>query len=506
MDSFSDNKRKSLGEIEQMRGKCGILTVCLIDPLSQLINKISGLKEDDINAVGFYYEAELHGTNKCTVILFNTYDNDPIPWLRLGYTMDSLLLSPFVKKIIYYPLITSDKEIKQNSLLKKDVIPNKIGITKNLDEAFRINVVQTISMNAKAIHDKNLSYTTLLLKIAGITGDQLSYNIITGYSLVNKVMLNLMGIDKIDLNKISSSIIPCPLVKKPLSIIPSKDTSNNQLHHDIEYIIEDSRREITKLIAIFVDLFTSHEQFRINIINYKIPSQNPIANNSSPFFKNLMNQELELISHIIGGLENGFISNKVITEIIHNITKERFNLGDCQQLPICINPSPTVQITNDDIMCTFQQSKNFTINSIKSKYNTDALKNLGDYISHLMDSFNNKDVMTINLGGIVEMYNNIVAETDLPKIISSGNDTPNIKSKSAIVTLSDSTILNIPVRDSREALAIPMYNSNLTHLTEYQLMDILIYIDSLRSSDGSYDTRFSNLQNEITHEIANRKK
>src|SRR5437773_1781819 len=97
---------KNNSKFTHIHGRCGILTACLIDPLSLLISKISGLQENEVNSVGFYYESDLHGTIVHSVLLFNIYDNDPIPWLRVSYTMDLLLASPFVTKITYYPLFS----------------------------------------------------------------------------------------------------------------------------------------------------------------------------------------------------------------------------------------------------------------------------------------------------------------------------------------------------------------------------------------------------------------
>ncbi|CAH6420855.1 Hypothetical protein HVR_LOCUS1307 [uncultured virus] len=534
----------------RMHGRCGILTACLVDPLSQLINKICGLREDDVNSVGFYYEAELHGMSKCTVILFNIYDNDPIPWLRLGYTMDLLLSSPFVTKITYYPLITSDNETQHGSLLTRDMISKRSAalseqtpkgskkqiVPRRLEETFRITVIQTISMNAKAVHDKNTSYTALLLKIAGITGeeaDRLSGLIITGYSLVNKVLLTLMGVDKADLNKISSSIIPCPLIRKPVSIVAPKDKTGDD---DVRYIIEDSRREITKLVAVFVDLFTTHDEFRANILASRSNKQiNPTTRSELRFDPNnfnslnkLMNHEFELVSHITGGLQNGLVSNQIVTEIIHDLMNERFNLGNYQQLPVCCNPKSSVQVSSESVMCTFQQSTNLVSQQIGknivrnglSMDNLMSLRDLGEYLSHIAESFNDKDVLTINLGGIIETYNNAVKGTNISEISLPRLGTPNTLSRSAIVTIpgnsgvslsennkeSSGTMLNVPITDSSQVIAVPMYNSNLTVLTEAQLIDILVYIDSLRSSDGTFDTRFVNLQNEITRELAQRKR
>jgi len=497
-------------DIDKIYEGCGIITSHLIDPLSQFISKIMGLNEDDPNSIGFYYEAELHGIIKSTVLLFNIYDNDPIPWLRLGYTMDLLLSSPFVTRITFYPLVTNSSDSSSSLLSRATMSTTQNSHSKKLEELFRTAVVETISINAKAIHDKNISYTSLLFKVVGITGedaDRLTNNLITGYSLVNKVLLTLMGIKHTDLNKISSSIIPCPLLKRPISIISPHENSVSS-ESDIKYVVEESRREITKLVAVFIDLFTTHDLFRSNILT--IRSINTDKNSNRLInLDNLFIHENELVSHIVGGLQNGIISNVTLNEIIRNLNNERFTLGNYQSLPISTNPNKNVKILSEPAMCTFQQSS--------SHINPDPLRDLGIYINHIIDSFENPESLIINLGTLIVAYNNAIAGTNLPKItiphseLSSGGTV----SRQVILTLPrDSNSLEINpelisghiINNEKETLSIPMYNANLTLLSESQLIDILVYIDSLRDSDGTGDTRFANLQNEITHEIASRRK
>jgi hypothetical protein len=491
--------KESLSMYSDVHGKCGIITACITDPLSQLVSKIMGLRENEVNSVGFYYESELHGINECRVILFNIYDNDPIPWLRLGYTMNLLLASPFVNKITYYPIVTSS-DYNQSSLLSRSSMKSK-PFNKKLEETFKAIVVQTIGINAKAIHDKNVSYTAMLLKSAGITGedaDRLVNSIITGYSLVNKILLTLMGIENADLNKISSSIVPCPLLRQPISITAPREINED---NDIKYIIEESRREITKLAAIFVDLFTTHQEFRSNIISKsfgKFDNNKALSNN---LLEGLFMKESDLVTHLVGGLQNGIISTATINDTIRNLNIERFNLGNYQQLPITNTTKSNVQISDDTLMCTFQVPNNSP--------NINPLRDLGEYIQYITDSFNSPEPLTINWGGIIATYNNIIKDvsgSSLKKIVIPNVDMCTM-SRNAVITIPGNCNSDgIVVPSSNSNLMIPMFGSNLTILTETQLMDILVYLDSLRTSDGTGDTRFASLQNEVTQELSLRAK
>lgn len=477
-------------DIARLHGRCGILTACLCDPLSQLINKIIGLNEEDPNAVGFYYESEIHGVSKYTIILFNIYDNNPVPWLRLEYTIDLLLSSPFVIKITFHPLVTdqSDSSSSITMTRKSDMRP-----MDKLEEMFRVIVIETISANATNIRDKNVSYTTLLMKAVGVTNDEtniLASKLITGYNLVNRVLLALMNIRETDSVKITTSIVPCPLLKKSSTInvkeIASKEIASEE---EMKFVIEETRREITKLAAIFVDLYTSHEIFRSNALSMRTNGKSSIN------LENLFTREAELVSHIIGSLQNGTLDNATLNEIIRDLANERFSLGNYQNIPISTEPASTVQITNDNMLCTFQHSS--------AQISTDPLRNLGIYLSHIADSFDSSEVLTIDLGQIITTYNNVIHDTDLNEI--------QIPHLGGLHTISRGAVITLPnhkaIKKTKLPISIPvaMYEGNLVSLTEAQLIDILVYIDSLRDSDGVGDTRFANLQNEITHELAHRR-
>ena len=460
--------------------RCGIITAHLIDPLSELINTIIHIPNDSPNAIGFYYES-----NKIvTTALFNIYDNHPVSWMKMGSTMDMLLASPYLDKISYYPLILDNTEASKAILTK----PFERKNMNKLEEKFRALVIETIGKNASSIQDKNTIYTHLLLKYANISGYDL--NPITGYSLVNKVLMGLMGITSED--KINTSIISCPLIKTLKSIVinkaeyPSDIEANNYIH--------ECRKEITTIAAIFVDLFTTNNSFRTKILSKNNGFNHPLLN-LSPLFA----RETELLSYITSSLQKGEINNNMLNDIILDLGKERFTLGNYQVLPQSIQPQPILEVSTEVLSCTFQQEDILP--------ETNPLIELGTYISHIADSFARSEILTINLGGIIASYNKLIASTNLSKIKVPHIGGTNTISRTGIITIpgeSDFDHLIVPI-DSKH-IAIPMYNIDMKPLSDAQLMDILIYIDSLRTSDGTGNTRYINIQNEITHELALRRK
>ena len=475
-------------------GLYGIIALCLVDPLSQLISKISRLPPDDVNAVGFYYPCDpspitpVHESSEQVnrrVILFNTYDNGPVSWVGSEYTLESLLSSPFVSKITYYSL--SDNIKKKAFLLTRESLSSPSNI-KVSEAAFRSAVVEVISANTASPQDKNLSYTSLLLKAAGIQGSGLESLPLTGYTLVNRVLLSLMKTSKLDIDNISEGIIPCRLLKRPISLRPSV---SNEV--DVRDMIKESGRDITRLVTVFVDLFTSHPQFRHNVLN--VLSGNP-EYHTSPSLSDLFAHETTLVSYIVGAFENGTVNNKTLNEIIHNLMRERFNLGNYQQLPFSSRAREVVSISDIDATCTFSQPL--------SSYATDPLRDLGNHIKQIVDTFGTPDVLTIDLFHIISAYNNAIRGTTLsPILIPEDNLKSHTMSRSAVVTMpGDPAVMDC----LNKITGITMYNGDLTSLADGLLLDILVYIDSLRCSDGSSDSRFASLQNEVTHELARRRR
>lgn len=489
MSIINDTTSNSINDSsinEDTYGKCGILTACLTDPLSKLVSKIYGLSPDEVNSVGVYYEAELHGTIKCNVLLFNIYDNDPIPWLRLGYSMDLLISSPFVNKILFYPLTSL---YQNNSVLSRSNISSKQTYNK-LEERFRTAVVQILSYNSKITRDKNINYTALLLKGLGVTGrqyDNIINSTVTGYTLVNKALLMLMGVNKVNPGKISSSIIHCPLFRTPICITSFQE-KNKDL--DVQYIIEECRREITTLAAVFVDLYTSNKDFRNSIITTGF--KKTIVDDD---ISELLSRELEFAAYVTGGIQNGVLSTISINEIIEDINKERSKLGSNDNLPLLLSYQSNVKVTDKLLMCSF--------NTDNEAANGGGMKNLGAYIQHIADSFQNDEVLNINIGTLISAYNNAIKGSKLTKV--------KLPDKMEAATLSKTAVVTIPGNDDSvdlsmndKHIAIPMYGANLTVLTQGQLMDILLYLDSLKSNDGEDNNKYANLQNDITYELARR--
>lgn len=465
-------------QIPDLYGSYGIIVACLTDPLSLFINKIMGKRPDDTNAVGVYYTTKLSGI---TVNLFSAYDNEPVPWIKLGISMKNLLESPFVTHVTYYPGTTTESAIFS---------PRKVrAIPSGLEAKFRTVVISELEMNSKVVCDKELVYTLMWLRAAGIINDELEElhaKTLTGYSVVNKILLTLMG-DK-ETGNTQYKLVHCPFLGKPHTIQAPIESTDADI---IQEVIGQSEEEIKILAAIFIDLFISHQEFRTSVVN-STPSGPDITH-----MKTVFAREMDLVNHVVGALEAGSFSNSELNEIITQLNRARYRSGEHQGLPFSAHPASTVHVNNDEVMFTFHHTP--------SVNNNDPLKDLGTYIGHIAESFHDPHTLVVNLGGLITAYNQIIEGMDLDPISMPRNGNDCTLSRSAIITVPGNTdgILSIPT--DQKSIGLSIYDPDLSYLTDRQLQDVLVYIDSLRDTSGTYDTRFSNLQNEIVMEVARRR-
>ncbi len=435
--------------------QCGILTACLVDPVSQIINKVIGLQKDDSNCVGFYYKTE---QSTCLVTLFNIYDNNLVPWLSRDYNMNLFLTSPYVSNIIFYPLILNHDNSSKLLLSRSSLSHTSKVLTIDI---FRSLVSETINSNIPC--DKKSSYSSLLLN---------NYTI-TGYTIVNKVLSKLMG--QYNENNYSN-IIPSPFLKKSVSMMLSNTNRPDQ------NVTEIMRKELGKFAEIFIDLFITRTEFRSEILSkYTNKSSNTICK-----LDNLFDIERELVTYIVSGFKTGIISTYNLNQIINNLVQERFVLNNYHQVPLIFGSKETVKIVPENIQSTLET----TIEKPNS------LKSMGDYLASLVDSFNNSETTVVNLETLVSLYNDIVKDDKYLRGIDNGGVT---KSKQGIV-------INSGTSDDikSDMLPVSMYNSNISLMEKEKLLDMVVYIDSLRDTDGIRNMKYDNLQNEIMHELSMR--
>ena len=257
-----------------MDSRFGIITVRLTDPLSIIIDQLLSIKEEEPNAVGFYFTIN----NSKNIALFNSYDGQLVKWISDQYTLTKIIASPFVTKIKCYPLIeTSSLIINDNTLLEKRFI----DIVQGLIIAAKFSISMSdfsfiFSARSDCLINKVLSY---------LTGEKPEHftdcSLIKNYSSYNKkLLLNyneeyITDICQNEIDKLKEYLLNhCDNRKMiDLSVFPSsKITSNHliNLHYYLSQIIKCNNRETQELafkniVALFNDIVTETDIPQITI-------------------------------------------------------------------------------------------------------------------------------------------------------------------------------------------------------------------------------------------------
>lgn len=276
-------------------GRAGIITANLCDPLSELLSRILSPDKTSPNAVGFYYETTIHDTLKCYTSLFNVYDNDAVPWMRMGMTLDRLASSPWVTELHFYPL--------------------KLHSKHKLEDKFRLICTETLSTNASNILEKNVVFTYMLMQALKL---KMPYDIqpITGYDIVNNILCKTQDIPCVQL---ATRIMHTAVVHDVICVY----LNNPITESDHKHIINETQREFVEFASVCIDLYTVHQEFRTAITHIHTAS-----------ITHLLDAEVQLISNIVTGIHNGCISNSTLNSDIQRLTRERSALGQDSNLPL----------------------------------------------------------------------------------------------------------------------------------------------------------------------------
>jgi len=524
-------------DFKDLYKRAGIIRAVLIDPLSLLINKILGLEDSAINAIGYYYDEKYNGKTKCKVLLYNIYDNEIVTWMKRGYTMDLLIVSPFVNKIIFQPL-------KLNDINKNIPIINRNGLNMDLFKNFKEICKNVSDENEQTKYDKNITYMNILLNnpsgIVRIYPERVSLNgvspkgsinnddkRITGKNIVKKIISRLTIVnseqwDKTPLfgicetNAKQHEMLLCNpdgIAKQSrwdCSDLPLKGKSKTRLFghkikiitndeaiytDDTYYIIEETRKDIVNLISIFIDLYTIDIKFRNRILNNPygsvFPQERVSLNNDiiSLYLDNLLKKEVEINNNIVSAGLNGLLYKDDFNSLIRELNIARKNVNvNVENLLEITDYNKNILIIDDDTMCTF-------INEETTENYNDDLNKLGSYLNKINELLKNEAVVYINWNDIIKLYNNIIKKKEIKEI-------ENTYSKMTILTFNNNSdrILN----DKYNILTTE--HNNLKKYTTEKLMDILIYLDSMNDTllGGMSNNKYCKLQNDITYELSMR--
>lgn len=297
-----------------MYGKCGLLIAYLTDPLSKIISCLNSYTE--FNSIGIYYTLD----NKCNVLLFNLYDNNTVSWLRLGYTMENFLNSPFVNRIDFYPI--KDEKVEGH---------------------FTSLSMSVLNENSKKLIPKHNSYHNIL------NNKPNEYN---AFDVINKILCSLDN----SLTFVNTHL----LHSKYISTKIKYSTSDNEIIDNIEYayIIQECRKEIITLSAVAIENFIYNEQFRTTIL-YKMKSD----------------EDLHALMGIITTIFNNIDDRSMINTEIKNINRiYRSNISRIDERNKLID-LPRLSFYIDNIVKNIDSPLFINISDLLNIYNDIAEKN-----------------------------------------------------------------------------------------------------------------------------------
>lgn len=285
--------------------------------------------------------------------------------------------------------------------------------------------------------------------------------------------------------------ITCYSMNLPSRTLFNSPNKNNQ-------ILEEKFSNIVNGILIGADKNRDYNFLLLKVMKHKIKSG-----------YNLINKVLSLLSKNPIILPN-FETHELITnKISFNINNGFINdINDSNILDIC---NKEIYKLNKRFNKLFSNNREFassidlssiplSLDNISSIDTTNyGIKNIGNYLSQLVNS-TNKNEQALAIKNMTITYNNLILGTNLKMI--------NLPEK--INSLLEPNIIDVNSEIS-EIISVINININSYHETDLkplsakQLFDILIYIDSLRDTNGTTDTRFSGIQNLIVKELSRRK-
>lgn len=417
----------------------GIIGIRARDPISNFVNGITGLKDGGLEAIGFY-----HGD---VVNLYNTYNGKPTTrWKSLtqGSGCEALMTCPDISKITIYPV--GDKRGPE-ILTSRITAGSRAPSTKD-------RIEEIIKREAtRPLVEISIEYDEIILFAFGI-----SRPVANGYSVVNGVLFEVMGVEK---SGVSSGIISCPIVGNAKSYYPKpRQTPINEAL---------PTKEVEKFSAAFASLFFQNSEFREFFA--RLGEKHEIE-----VLERLFCLENRLVTEVVSSMQTGSISVSNLNKIISDLARERERLvnGDVEDLSLVTSPEPTIKTTNWDISCVFKRE-------VESGKIPKAMEALGNKIKSLAFSRSEKDIF-----GVVQEYNKMSAMLEC-KSISAGD------------------IKNIASVFAADEKKEPMYFVDKKELSTWSVPDMkaaLIYIESLRSKSGEGNSEYNYAQREIIQELA----
>lgn len=456
----------------ELYGSCGVVAAVLNDPFSQVIRKITG---DNFSVVGFYYggnSGKICFASGCLVSLFQVHDGNTVPWIpNTGFTMDKFLDSAYVEKISFYRLIKPELESKFCSLAEEAIILAK-----------------------KSVRSKEAVYTRLFRWIAGISS---SLPNSTGYHIINQALC------KLDTGEIPQNddrkVISYPFLGEERSII-SRSPIDDSMERDL--VISAVQREMEKLAAVFIDLFSTDRTFSSRIISLF----------TRPDLSQASKEVEELSIYLSASIGTESIDLPAIMErlsvareLLEKLQEERVSPGSCvvwrPRTTKCSLLPGNHEISSQYGIGPIAEDETFTRLPVKEERLdvTNEMDSLGEVLRNLVrtSSSSSSSSPIIDLTSLFTIYNRLAEKLNTASAVLP-SDLVSSSYPALVVTSPLPQMAEVTLRRG-ETILIPSDLADLNGLTSDQLLGLIEFLDS------SADTRFIPLQNRAAKELALRR-
>lgn len=284
----------------------------------------------------------------------------------------------------------------------------------------------------------------------------------SGFNVIKNI-LKLYNKNKINFN-FDSNEIYCDLLEKGIALKPFKKDKNIE---QSEYIISQCKPQIIEIISIYIELWINDPDFR---------NKNILLGSKDD--KNI----IQVDDATTGSLINSNLNNYIKTDIDEDTDIDTDTDTD----------TDIDMITNTNIK-TKTKTKTKTFDNILSEYPDmkKEIRKFCSFIKKLYKELTDDNFINIEISKFLNIYNSLSDWTNEPKI----------KVKDFKIQIQKN-----PMKTQQLAVGskiIYLDGSNIQNFSEKELWNIIIYIESLRTTDGTKnDMRFETLQNSILKYIS----
>lgn len=493
----------------------GLVFIRKDDPINHFVLSIT---KQLYSLIGFYYTTKSSGKDQVNVILSDVCGIVSSGWMK-PFTIDNLVNDP---------LVTQLSIRKLSDIIGEDGCIDEEA-TRERNNNFRVSIANVTSLGPET------SINEWIKQLVGFEIGQPSSGSTT-VELVNRVFFEMGYWEKIKQNS-TVSVEGLVEYKRP-HILPKTSEGKNHIFHSLgsdlkqlevnkpgvsnkllqAYLMDNGvfdhidhiclpkrtdieialRREqsisqhknfLTSAVTSFVSMLMEDPKFYstvIDSINNNTLIKDTIDERLKFSVYNLIKSGTNVISNIVGMIENGNISYEKLNEIINDYRKDVFPALKIAKLDI--NKFPNLDSNQDRIVVIEN-------NPDRSKFK-ELLHKMRSQILGIKSDIKNCKTPIVNITNLIDNYNTLMmmsSKTEDEMIKPMEED----KSYHSIITTEK--CITIPIKfTSGRMVIIPTVGCNLDQFTHSELHELLRSLDAVTNGDD----RLDNLRGDIANKIA----